>query len=159
MKFGLSRRGKELHWGGKISYVESTMSVQFSVAVRNAQDDAIETQIGVSAVLKIRTGAAPANCAAADSGTVLATLSLPSDWMAAAASGAKAKLGTWEDTSADAAGTAGHFRIYASDGTTCGMQGTVTATGGGGDMTLDNAVLAAGQDVVVSTFSITRGNA
>ncbi len=56
------------------------MSVQFSVAVRNARLDAIETQIGVSAVLKIRTGAAPVTCATADSGTVLATMSLPVDW-------------------------------------------------------------------------------
>src|SRR5688572_21154435 len=106
------------------------MTLQYSVAVRNAKLDAVETAIGVSAVLKIRTGAAPANCAAADSGTVLATLSLPSDYMSAAGSGTKAKTGTWEDTSADAAGTAAHWRLYASDGTTCHAQGTVTATGG-----------------------------
>ncbi len=135
------------------------MSIQFSVAVRNARLDAIETNIGTSAVLKIRSGAAPSDVATADSGTVLATLSLPSDWMSAAASGAKALLGTWQDASADAAGTAGHFRIYASDGTTKHIQGTVTATGGGGDMTLDNAVLAAAQQVNVTSFTITDGNA
>lgn len=135
------------------------MAVQLSVAVRNARLDAIETIISTSAVLKIRTGAQPATCATADSGTVLATLSLPSDWAAAASSGTKAKSGTWEDASADASGTAAHFRLYASDGTTCGMQGSVTATGGGGDMTLDNAVLAAGQDFIVTTFTLTDGNA
>ena len=70
------------------------MAIQYSVAVNNAKLDAIETTIGISAILKIRTGAAPANCAAADAGTVLATLSLPSDWMAGAASAAKAKSGT-----------------------------------------------------------------
>ena len=105
------------------------MALQYSVAVRNAKLDAVETTVGTSAVLKIRTGAAPANCATADSGTVLATCSLPSDWMAAASGGTKAKAGTWEDTSADAAGTAAHFRLYASDGTTCHAQGTATATG------------------------------
>ena len=47
--------------------------------------------------------------------------------MAAAGSGQKAKSGTWEDTSADAAGTAAHFRIYDSGGSTCHIQGTVTA--------------------------------
>lgn len=135
------------------------MSFQFSVAVRNARLDAIETQIGTAAVLKIRTGAPPANCAAADTGTTLATMTLPSDYMAAAASGAKALLGAWQDLLADAAGTAGHFRIYASDGTTCGMQGTVTATGGGGDMTIDNAVVAVNQVINVATFTITDGNA
>lgn len=135
------------------------MTLQYSVTVRNAQLDAFESSIGVSAVLKIRTGAAPANCATADSGTVLATCNLPSDWMAAASSGSKAKTGTWEDTSADAAGTAAHFRLYASDGTTCHAQGTVTATGGGGDMTVDNTSFAAAQAFTITGFTITAGNA
>ncbi len=135
------------------------MTLQLSVAVRNGELDAIETVIGVSAVLKIRSGAVPANCAAADAGTVLATLSLPSDWMAAASSGSKAKSGTWEDTSADATGTAAHFRLYASDGTTCHAQGTVTITGGGGDMTVDNTSFAAGQAFTITSFTLTAGNA
>lgn len=135
------------------------MALQYSVAVRNARLDVVETTIGTSAVLKIRTGAAPANCGTADSGTVLATLSLPSDWMAAASGGTKAKSGTWEDTSADATGTAAHFRLYASDGTTCHAQGTVTATGGGGDMTVDNTSFAAGQQFTVTSFTLTAGNA
>lgn len=135
------------------------MAIKMSEAVRNARLNAIETAIGTSAVLKIRTGAVPTNIADADSGTVLATMSLPSDWMAAASSGAKAKDGTWQDASADDAGTAGHFRIYASDGTTQHIQGTVTATGGGGDMTLDNTSIAAGQTVTISTFTLTDGNA
>lgn len=133
------------------------MAFQFSVAARNAALDAIETAIGTAPTLEIRTGAAPANCAAADSGTVLATMTLPSDWLAAASSGSKALLGTWQDTSADAAGTAAHFRIKA--GATCHIQGSVTATGGGGDMTLDNAVLAAGQQVTITAFTITAGGA
>lgn len=135
------------------------MAIQLSTTVRNARLDAIETAIGTSAVLKIRSGAAPANVATADSGTVLATLNLPSDWMAAAASGTKAKSGTWQDASADAAGTAGHFRIYASDGTTAHVQGNITATGGGGSMELDNTVLAAGQQFTVTSFGLTDGNA
>ena len=108
------------------------MAIKLSVAVRNARLDAIETAIGTGAVLKIRTGAAPTNISDADSGTVLATLTLPSDWMAAASSGSKALAGTWQDASADAGGTAAHFRIYASDGTTQHIQGSVTATGDGG---------------------------
>lgn len=135
------------------------MALQFSDAVRNAELDAIETAVGTSAVLKIRTGAQPANVAAADSGTVLATLNLPSDWLAAAASGAKAKSGTWEDTSADNAGTAAHFRIYASNGTTAHMQGSVTLTGGGGDMTLDSVSFTAGQSFTITGFTLTAGNA
>lgn len=135
------------------------MAIQLSAAVRNARLDAIETTIGTSAVLKIRTGAPPADVATADSGTVLATLSLPSDWMTAASAGSKAKSGTWEDTSADASGTAAHFRIYASNGTTQHLQGTVTATGGGGDMQVDNTSFAAAQAFTITTFTLTDGNA
>jgi hypothetical protein len=135
------------------------MPIQLSVAVRNARLDAIETAIGTAAVMKIRTGAQPATVATADSGTILATLTLPSDWLAAASGGTKAKSGTWQDTSADAAGTAAHFRIYASDGTTAHLQGSVTATGGGGDLTLDNAVLALAQVVTITGFVLTDANA
>lgn len=135
------------------------MALQYSATVRNAQLDAIETTVGASAVLKMFTGSPPANVATADSGTVLVTMTLPSDWMAAASSGSKAKSGTWEDTSADGTGTAGHFRLYASDGTTCHAQGTITATGGGGDMTLDNTSITTGQNVTVTSFTISAGNA
>ena len=135
------------------------MAFQFSTTARNAALDAIETAIGASAILKIRSGSAPADCGTADSGTVLATLNLPSDWLAAASGGSKSKSGTWEDTSADAAGTAAHFRIYASDGTTVHMQGTITATGGGGDMTLDNTSIASGQQVTITSFTLSAGGA
>ena len=135
------------------------MALQYSVAVRNARLDAFETTVGVSAVLKIRSGTQPANCGTADSGTVLATANLPSDWMAAASAGTKALSGSWTDASADAAGTAGHFRIYATDGTTCHAQGTVTLTAGGGDMTVDNTSFGAGQSFTVTSFTLTAGNA
>jgi len=135
------------------------MAIQLSVAVRNARLDAIETAIGASAIMEIRSGSVPATCATANSGTVLATIALGSDWLAAASAGAKAKSGTWTDASADATGTAAHFRIFASDGTTCGLQGTVTATGGGGDLTLDNTSIASGQAVTISSFTLTDANA
>lgn len=135
------------------------MAVQLSTTVRNARLDAIESTIGTAPILKIRSGSAPATCATADSGTVLATLTLPSDWMAAASSGSKAKSGTWQDTSADATGTAAHFRIYDSGGTTCHIQGTVTATGGGGDLTVDNTSFASGQSFTINSFTLTDANA
>lgn len=134
------------------------MALKLSTTVKNARLDAIETAIGTAAVLKIRSGAAPDEITDADSGDVLASLELPSDWLAAAANGTKAIKGTWQDTSADNTGTAGHFRIYASDGTTQHIQGTVTATGSGGDMTLDNTSIAAGQSITITSFTITDGN-
>ena len=134
------------------------MAIQLSTAVRNARLDAIETTVGTSAILRIRSGAAPANCAAADAGTVLATVNCPSDWMAAAASGSKSLSGSWVDSSADATGTAAHFRLYDSTGATCHVQGTVTATGGGGDMTVDSTSFTAGQQFTVTAFTLSDAN-
>lgn len=133
------------------------MAFQFSTTVRNAVLDVIESTIGTAPTLEIRSGSAPATCATADSGTVLATMTLPSDWLAAASSGSKALSGTWQDTSADNAGTAGHFRIKVSS--TCHIQGSVTATGGGGDMTIDNPALASGQSITITAFTLTAGGA
>ena len=135
------------------------MAVQLSTTVRNARLDVIESTISTAAVLRIYTGAQPANCAAVNSGTLLAEMTLPSDWMAAASSGAKALSGTWSDTSANGTGTAAHFRIYESTATTCHIQGSVTATGGGGDLTLDNTSIASGQAVSITSFTLTDGNA
>ena len=131
------------------------MAIQMSVAVRNARLNAIETTISTEPTLTIRTGAQPVNCAAADSGTLLASITLPSDWMAAADAGAKAKEGTWQDASADDTGTAAHFRI--KQGATCHMQGTVgeAAT----DMIVDNAEFNAGQVFTITTFTLTDVNA
>lgn len=134
------------------------MALQLSVAARNARLDAIETTAGTSAKLRLLTGAAPADCATAQSGTLLCEIALPSDYLSNASAGAKAKTGTWSGTGA-AAGSAAHFRIVDSAGTTCHLQGTVTATGGGGDMTLDNVVIAVSQVVTVNTFTLTDANA
>lgn len=136
------------------------MTIQLSTAARNARLDAIETTIGTSAIVEIRTGSMPANVAAATTGTLLALASLPSDWMAAASGGTKAKSGTWQDASANATGDAGYFRIFASDGTTCGLQGTVTALAGGGDMEFQQGTvgLVSGQTFTIATFTLTDGN-
>lgn len=134
------------------------MAFQESVAVRNAKLDAIETAIGTAALLKIFSGAEPANCAASDPSGLLATLTLPSDWMANASAGSKAKTGSWTG-SGSGAGTAASFRIYDSGAVACHIQGTVTATGGGGDLTLDNVSIAVSQAITVNTFAITAGNA
>ena len=137
------------------------MAFQYSVAARNAQLDAIEATVGSAPVLEIRTGSAPATAATADSGTLLVSITLPSDWMAAASGGAKALSGSWSDTVATT-GTAGHFRI--KQGATCHLQGSVSqraADGGSGDLQLDQAAagLVAGQVLTISAFTLTAGGA
>lgn len=131
------------------------MTIQYSGSVRNAQLDALESTIGTAPLLTLRTGAQPANCAAGASGTLLCTITLPSDWLAAASGGAKAKSGTWSGT-AGASGTAAHFRVMDSSNTTCHIQGSVGL--GSGDISLDNNVLASGQTVTMSSFTINDNN-
>jgi len=135
------------------------MTVQWSTSIRNALLDQWESTIGTSAKLYIRTGSPPANCAAADSGTLLAEFDLVSDWAAAASSGSKALNGLPLSTTGVGAGSAGHYRIKDSTGTTCHEQGTITATGGGGDGTIDNVVVAVGQEVDLTAFTKTAPGA
>jgi hypothetical protein len=136
------------------------MALQFSTGVRNAMLDTLESAVGVSAVLKLRTLAQPATCATADAGSVLATFNLASDWMDAASSGAKAFASLpLTDSSADATGTLGHFRVYASGGTVCHWQGSITATGSGGDMTVDNTSVTSGQTINITGFTVTAPGA
>lgn len=132
------------------------MALQYSVAVRNAQLDAVETTAGTAPKLQIRTGAQPADCATAASGSLLAELTLPSDWMAAASSGSKTKNGTWSGT-ASGTGTAQHFRILDSAGTTCHTQGTVGTSGT--DMIVDNTSFATSQAFSISAYTLAAGNA
>ncbi len=134
------------------------MSLQYSQGVLNAKLDAIEVTAGTAPVLRFYTGAMPATCATAASGTQLATQALPSDWLGAAAAGVKSKAGTWTGTFG-AAGTVGYFRIWDTAVANCHIQGTVTATGGGGDMTMDNVVAASAQAWTVNTFALTSANA
>lgn len=134
------------------------MALRYSVAIRNARLDVVESTIGASAQLVILTGSEPASCAAAETGTRLAVMTLPADWAAAASAGTKALLGTWQDASADATGTAAYFRIYDSAGTTCGVQGTVTASGGGGQLQLASTAITSGQPVQITSFTLTAGN-
>lgn len=114
-----------------------------------------------SGVLEIRSGAPPGPDAA-EAGTLLASITLPADAFAAAASGSAAKSGTWQDASADATGTAGHFRVRRSgdaggaSATAERYEGTITATSGGGDMELDNTSIASGQQVTINTFTLSQ---
>lgn len=134
------------------------MTIQLGTTLRNNMIGQYETTAGTTPKLQLRTGAQPANCAAADSGTLLAELTLPSDWMTAASGGAITLNGTWTGT-ASAAGTAAHYRLKDSAGSVCHEQGSVTITGGGGDLTIDNNVLANTQTVNVTSWTRTQGGA
>jgi len=124
-------------------------------------DGAFNAAAGInfdSGVLEVRSGAAPGP-EAASTGVLLASIPIPADGFAAASGTSVAKAGTWQDTSADATGTAAHFRMRRSGDaggastTTSRIEGTATMTGGGGDITLDNVSIAVNQQVTITSLS------
>lgn len=133
------------------------MAFAISTALRNDIRDIMD--VFNSGTLEIRSGAPPGP-SLAPTGTVLATITLPADAFTPT-DFTLTLAGTWEDTSADAAGTAGHFRmVQTGDGggvssTDERTEGTITGTGGGGDMELTNDNIAAGQQVTITTFTVT----
>lgn len=131
------------------------MTIKFAPTTAHAMLDAIETDLGTSPILEMRTGSAPSTLGGADTGTLVASMALPSDWATAASAFSKAKSGTWEDLSANNAGdlTNGHWRLKTSGGV-AKVQGSITATGGGGDIEVNNVNVAAGQPVSITSFAI-----
>lgn len=129
--------------------------MQYATSIRDAQNDAFETDVGVSPILRAYNGTMPANCAAALSGnTLIAQGTLPSDWMAASSGGVKAKAGTWTLTGQSGAGAgtaATFFRLFDSAGTTCKAQGTFGAA-----VSLNTSALTAANSNVL-TFASTTG--
>jgi hypothetical protein len=133
------------------------MGLQFSTAVRNASLNQLEASVGASPKLRFYSGAPPANCAAAVTGTLIVEFALPADWQADAANGSKAMAGGPWTANAAAAGTIGYFRLYDSATATCHMQGTAGAAGS--DFPIDNPTTVVGQELKISGFTITAGNA
>lgn len=113
-------------------------------------DQFLDNKFPAGSKVQIRTGA-PAGCSQAAGGSLLVEITTPATPWAAASGGSKAKNGTWS-ASATGSGTAGHYRM--TNGTDV-HEGTVTATGGGGDMELDNTSITATQVVTITAFTRT----
>lgn len=128
------------------------MSKFANTAIKNFLTDQFAAQFN-SGTLNIYTGAQPANGDTAASGTLLVSITLPATAFSASAAGTAATSGTWQGT-AVASGTAGWFRMSNTGGTR-NIDGNVTASGGGGDMTLDNISINTGQVVTINTFNLT----
>lgn len=126
-----------------------------ALAALDAIVDLIDGGAGAG-TLHIFTGTPPATCETADSGTQLSqhTMTDPAfgnaadddpDAIATAASIA-------DDSSADATGTAGYFRVKDSDSNVI-IQGTVAESDA--DMIIDNASINSGQTVSITAYTIT----
>ena len=131
--------------------------IKFRATLNNSLLNLVESTIGTAPKLRILTGAPEATPETAQAGTQIVQITLPSDWMSNANANLKAKSGIWAGK-ATAAGTAGHFRILNSAATVCYMVGSITGTGGGGDITTADPVILLDKWVVIDQFDFTGLN-
>ena len=134
------------------------MATRISTAAAKAELDALTALLN-SGTVEVRTGSQPATVGTAASGTLLGTLTLNGTAFGAATT-ASPSVATanaiTSDSSADATGTAGWFRVYrsAGNGGAATVDGSITATGGGGDMELDTVSIVAGGVIAVSAYTL-----
>lgn len=139
------------------------MAIRINTAARNAAADAVTALINGGAgagVLRIYTGTQPATPATSPSGTLLAEFTLSDPAFTVASTG----VATLDVTPAltdtgIAAGTAGWCRFCDSTeaaGTGLGViDGSVTATGGGGDLQLNTTTISVGVNVEITSGTVT----
>lgn len=133
------------------------MATRLPTNSRNASANGVVDRFDAGAgpgTVKVYSGAQPASAADAPTGSLLATIALGDPAFGDAAAGV-ATANAIPTVQGSGTGTAGWFRGADSDGNTV-MDGSVTATGGGGDMTLDSTSITSGQDVTVTSFTYTQ---
>lgn len=127
------------------------MSLTIAAASAQAMGTALATNIGASAVLEIRSGAKPATPETAASGTLLVSITVSGSF---SSTGGVLTSADPASVAPAASGTAGHFRLKQSGGTAV-LDGTVTATGGGGDMQLGSTTITTGVNVDLGVITLT----
>lgn len=139
------------------------MALRISTPARNAACDAVVDLVDGGAgpgVIRVYTGAQPATPATSPSGTLLAEFTLSDPAFGSAATGVAALDVTPALTDTGITnGTAGWFRILDSTeaaGTGLGViDGSVTATGGGGQLELNTTTISTGVNVEVTSGTVT----
>lgn len=134
------------------------MAVRIPTATRNAACDAVVDLVDGGSgggLVRIYTGSQPASANDAATGTLLVTITLNDPAFGAASTGV-ATLDVDPALSATAVdtGTAGWFRMLDSSAATV-LDGSVTATGGGGDLTLASTSVASGATVSITSGTVT----
>ena len=131
------------------------MAIQLAAATRNARADAITTEVGNGGKLRILTGSAPANVAAAETGTLLSEHTCASPF-APAASGGVLSPTLPSNVNAGNTGTAGYWRLTTSGGT-AKAQGSVGTSGA--DLNLNTLSLVSGGPVQINSWAWTEAGA
>ena len=128
------------------------MSISITAAVAQSMASAAATSIGSGSSIRIYSGSKPATPETAATGTLLVAVPISGSFTAA---GGALTAADPASASPAASGTAGYFRLLTS-GSTAILDGTVTATGGGGDMQLGSTTITTGVpvDLGVPTFTV-----
>lgn len=130
-------------------------NLKYSTALKNAKLDAITTQVGGSALLRIYDGTQPAGPGTAISTqNLLATLTCNATF-APGASGGVLTANAITGANAALTGTASWFRLLTS-GATAVIDGTVGTASS--DAIIDNTSIVSGQAVSCTALTITAGN-
>lgn len=131
------------------------MTLSLANTVRSAMCDALVDSIdgGSPGTIKIYDGTRPANPDAAITGTLLATVTCANPAFGPASNGV-AVLTDPAAVTAVATGSATHFRA-ATSAAVAKFDGSVTITGGGGDLTLATVSITSGLSVDVTGGTIT----
>lgn len=130
--------------------------LKYAVLAKNAKLDALATYAGASAKLRIYSGTKPTNPDTAISGTMLVECVCNASAFAGAAASGVLTASAISNGTAAASGTATHFRLWKSNGTTPVLDGTVgTATS---DLIVDNTSINSGQVVSISSLTVTGAN-
>jgi hypothetical protein len=129
-------------------------ALYLSTTFRNAACDAIVDLLDLGTI-KFYTGTLPTTVPSDLSGyTLLGVATFGSPAFGAAASGTAAANAITGDTAANATGTCGWARIEKTDGTDA-FDCDVTATGGGGTITVNTTSFVEGATISVTSFSVT----
>ncbi len=104
--------------------------------------------------LEHRVGAQETNVNDASSGTLLGTQLFSNPAFGASSTGTATANAIANDTSADASGTAGHFRVYTGAGgdTAALFQGDTSTSGA--VLNFDNNIFVSGGVIAISSFTI-----
>lgn len=130
-------------------YITNTVAQSLATALETAID------AGTAAVIEIYNGTAPVDADATESNTLLASLTCSGTFGTVSGSGNNGRItagSITSDTSADATGTATHFRIKTQTGGTVVAQGTVGTTSA--DLILNTVSITAGSTVSITSATI-----
>jgi len=133
------------------------LETKISVASRNAASNAIVDLVDGGAgagYIEVRTGAPPATPAAANSGTLLATLVNADPAFGDSVIGVATANAIANDSSADGSGDAGHFREFDSDDNVV-LQGTAGEAADTPNMTFADKSIVAGGVVSITSLTMT----